>query len=63
MADYPNLTGIGIDESTAIIISNKTIEITGESEVIVFKNPKKITKIKNNGFGIATIRMQIFTAN
>ena len=46
MVEFPHLTGIGIDESTAIIVDGNTISVVGESEVIVMKNPKGIQKLK-----------------
>lgn len=62
MVDFPNHIGIGIDESTAIIVFNKEIEVTGESAVIVVKNPKGISKSKNNNlFGIKNLQMGIYT--
>ena len=61
LIEFPNHTGIGIDESTAIIISNKKIEIIGESEVIVVKKPKGISKSKNNNLvSIKSLKMAIY---
>ena len=48
MVEFPHLPGIGIDESTAIIVDGNTISVVGESEVIVMKNPKGIQKLKQN---------------
>lgn len=61
LVEFPNHIGIGIDESTAIIVRNKEIEIAGDSEVIVVKKPKGITKVsKNNTVGIASFEMGVF---
>lgn len=62
MVEFPNLTGIGIDESTAIIVHNNEIEVAGESEVIVLKNPKGVQKTKNNLISIKGIDMSIYNA-
>ena len=63
LVEFPTLTGIGIDESTAIIVRNNQIEVAGESEVIVVKNPKGILKSKkNNLISIENLRMSIYTA-
>nr|WP_315174842.1 cyanophycinase [uncultured Flavobacterium sp.] len=62
MVEFPNLTGIGIDESTAIIVYNKEIEVAGESEVIVLKNPKGVQKTKNNLISIKGLDMSIYNA-
>lgn len=62
MVEFPNLTGIGIDESTAIIVHNNEIEVVGESEVIVLKNPKGVQKTKNNLISIKGLDMSIYNA-
>lgn len=61
LVEFPTHVGIGIDESTAIIVRNKNIEITGESEVIVVKKPKGIQKFdKNNLISIENLEMSIY---
>lgn len=61
LVEFPTHIGIGIDESTAIIVRNKEIEIAGESEVIVIQNPKGITKAPtNNSIGIESLQMSIY---
>jgi cyanophycinase len=63
LVEFPTHIGIGIDESTAIIVRNKEIEIAGESEVIVVQNPKGITKApKNNVVGVQGLEMSIYYA-
>ena len=62
LVEFPSHTGIGIDESTAIIVRNKEIEIAGKSEVIVVKKPKGIIKSKKgNTVSIKNIEMGVFT--
>jgi cyanophycinase len=39
--EYPELTGIGIDEATALLIKGKEAEVIGESQVVVFTNPNR----------------------
>ncbi|MFD1602399.1 cyanophycinase [Flavobacterium artemisiae] len=61
LVEFPNLTGIGIDESTAIIVRNNEVEVTGESEVIVVRNPKGIQKhAKNNLISMEKLEMSIY---
>lgn len=48
LAAHPDFTCIGIDESTAIIVSGKNIEVTGESQVITISDPKSL-KINPKG--------------
>lgn len=42
LGDHPDKTVIGIDESTAIIVTGKKIKVTGESQVVVITKPKKL---------------------
>jgi cyanophycinase len=42
--DNPKFMGIGIDESTAIIVRGDLATVAGESVVMVYSNPKGITK-------------------
>lgn len=63
LVEFPALTGIGIDEGTAIIVRNNQVEVAGESEVIVVRNPKEILKAKkNNLISIENLQMSIYTA-
>ncbi len=60
LIEFPNHTGIGIDESTAILVQNNQFEVFGESEVVVISKPKGITRIKkNNLISIKKIQMSI----
>ena len=62
MIEFPTHIGIGIDESTSIIISAKKIEVVGESEVVVLKKPKGIVKSKkNNLVSVKNLNMAIYT--
>ena len=61
LVEFPTHIGIGIDESTAIIVRNKEIEIVGESEVIVIQNPVEIIKSpRNNVVSIKKLDMSIY---
>lgn len=67
--EYPEVAGVGIDESTAILVSGKTVEVVGVSQVVVFKNPglsKTIFKDKLGAQGIIMslyLPGEIFTIN
>ena len=62
LVEFPELTGIGIDEATAIIVRNNQVEVAGESEVIVVRKPKGIKKSnKNNLISIENLQMSIYT--
>ncbi|AJR04239.1 cyanophycinase [Siansivirga zeaxanthinifaciens CC-SAMT-1] len=57
--EHPNETAIGIDESTAIIIEGDSIKVTGLSQVIVIKNPKKNLKIKEGLLGADQLELSV----
>lgn len=62
LVEFPTHIGIGVDESTALIVRNKEIEIVGESEVIVVKKPKGIAKSKKeNLVSIKSLEMAVYT--
>ena len=42
LADHPDKMVIGIDESTAIIVSGRRARVVGESQVVVISRPKKL---------------------
>lgn len=63
LVEFPELTGIGIDEATAIIVRNNQVEVAGESEVIVIRKPKGILKSKKgNLISIEKLEMSIYNA-
>jgi cyanophycinase len=63
LVEFPDLTGIGIDEATAIIVRNNQVEVAGESEVIVVKKPKGILKSKKgNLISIEKLEMSIYNS-
>lgn len=43
--EYPDLQGIGIDESTAILVKGKDAEVVGVSQVLVYSNPACSKKV------------------
>ncbi|WP_179021007.1 cyanophycinase [Winogradskyella forsetii] len=58
--EYPELVGVGIDESTAILVSGNTMEVVGESQVIVFKNPNKSKTTFEDKLGAKGIVLNIY---
>lgn len=61
LAAKPHYTCIGIDESTAIIVRGKNIEVTGESQVISISDPeglrvnaKGLIQMRDLRFGLYT---------
>jgi cyanophycinase len=62
LLENPDLLGIGIDESTCIIVNpDETFEVLGENQVIVFDatNSSKIEVGKNGNLGAQNIKMDI----
>jgi cyanophycinase len=58
--EHPQLVGVGIDESTAILVNGKTIEVVGESQVVVFKNPDRSKTTFNDKLGAKGIMMNLY---
>jgi len=58
--ENPDLPGIGIDESTAILVKGNTAEVVGESQVIVFRNKSKSNKRQANKIGANNIQLEIY---
>ena len=58
--EFPLLKGIGIDEATAIIVHGNNVEVVGESQVIVFENPKQSKIVKNGKLGARGMLMNIY---
>lgn len=58
--EFPDMIGIGIDESTAILVKGDSAEVVGESQVIVLKNPNKSLEKHNDKLGAKGIIMDIY---
>lgn len=58
--EYPDMMCIGIDESTAIYIKNGTAEVVGESQVLVFTNPKKDKKLQGDLLGAKGLQLDLY---
>ena len=62
LADHPDNMVIGIDESTAIIVTGKKARVVGESQVVVISKPKKMRISDKNQVGFKNARLSLFTA-
>ena len=58
--EYPDLTGIGIDESTAILVKGDSAEVIGASQVLVFKNPDHSASVQNHKLGAHNLSLDIY---
>lgn len=60
--EYPGVKGIGIDEATAIVVSGNSVEVVGDSQVIVFENPKRSKLVNGDKLAAKGIVMNIYLA-
>ncbi len=58
--EFPTMLGIGIDESTAILVKGNHAEVIGVSQVLVYSNAKKSARLKNGKFGAQGLRLSIY---
>lgn len=58
--EHPEMTGIGIDESTAILVNGKNVEVLGASQVLVYKNPAKSRTSKNEKLGARKLSVDVY---
>lgn len=56
----PGFDGIGIDESTAIIVNGDSARVAGESQVLVYQSPESITKSGENLIGTNGLKLSIY---
>lgn len=57
--DFPTLKGIGIDESTAIVVKGQRAEVIGESQVILIENPSGSRREVNNKLGASGLMLSV----
>lgn len=57
--EFPTMQGIGIDESTAILVNGKDAEVVGESQVIIFENAKHSKVVRNGKLGAKGIQVTV----
>ncbi|RZL19780.1 MAG: cyanophycinase [Pedobacter sp.] len=62
VAAHPEMVGIGIDESTAIIVHGSQATVAGESQVIRLANPKNLQKTAKGLLKFNQAEFGIFTA-
>lgn len=58
--ENPDLYGIGIDESTALLVRGNEAEVTGISQVMVFQNPDNSYQEKNGKLGARNLLIDIY---
>ena len=58
--EYPELPGIGIDESTAILVKGNQAEVVGVSQVLVFRNPAGSRSLYNEKLGGTGLTIDVY---
>lgn len=58
--EFPDLLGIGIDESTAILVRGNKAEVVGVSQVLVFQNTEHDHRVKDHKLGAKNLRLDIY---
>lgn len=58
--EHPEMTCIGIDESTAILVDGKSIEVLGDSQVLVYRNPTNSKTVKNQKLGTRNLSVDVY---
>lgn len=58
--EYRQMKGIGIDESTAILVRGNQAEVIGDSQVMVFSNPDQSYIEKEHKLGVRNLRIDIY---
>jgi cyanophycinase len=56
----PSITGLGIDESTAVLLDGTEAEVVGDWQVLVFTNPERSVQRQDGKFGARNLRVDIY---
>lgn len=60
--EHPELLGIGIDESTAVVVHGTNAEVIGSSQVITYRNRGGVTQRADGKLGATDVMMRIYLA-
>lgn len=58
--EFPDKTGIGIDESTALIVDGDKLHVVGQSQVLVYRNNSDSVAFIGDKLGSRNISLQIY---
>lgn len=58
--DHPKYDGIGIDESTAIIVKGDSARVSGEGQVLVYWGPASVKTSGDNLIGAEKLTLSVF---
>ena len=62
MAEFPNYTCIGIDESTAIVVSAQRVKKTRKGQVILFRRPANIKYTSTGLIKFSDLQFSVYTS-
>ena len=60
--EHPGYNCIGINESTAIIVDNGWATVAGESQAIVFSQPRNVHTTANHTLAASSVQLGVFVA-
>lgn len=58
--EKPGITGVGIDEATAIYVKSGMAKVYGESQVVVIENPSDSVQVQNGLLGGKGMKLSIY---
>jgi cyanophycinase len=58
--EFPEVLGIGIDESTALLVEGDRGEVVGEAQVLVFRNPERSALRESHLLGARGLRVDVY---
>jgi cyanophycinase len=58
--EFPDHIGIGIDESTALIIEGNQARVVGESQVLIYRNRSNSAQVQNGKLAAKNIMLDIY---
>lgn len=58
--EYPKITGVGIDEATAILVRGNNAEVVGNSQVVVITNPSNSNKTSGEKIAARGLKLDIY---
>lgn len=57
--EFPGVKGIGIDESTAILVDGNEAEVLGDSQVVIYENANRAKTVKDGKLGVRGIVVSV----
>ena len=60
VTEFPEIVGVGIDESTAILVEGGRAEVVGEAQVVVVQNPDRSANTQNGKLGAHGLRVDVY---